>query len=118
MVFFSIRPSIKIDPTVALAELECFRVLRQHRYEITDPVVAAEAGEERDRGLDHAYGFGHHAGATAEPGQPMSLAGMVALDAVRLLLADVQPPRRDQFSVGRPIVRAVEACAPTLDALE
>jgi hypothetical protein len=32
---------------------------------------------------------------------------MVPLDAVRLLLADEQPPLRDQLGVGGPIVGAV-----------
>ncbi len=63
-------------------------------------------------------GLGDDAGAAAEPGEPVALAGMVALDAVRLLLADEQPPRRDQLAVGRPVVRAVEARAATLDTLE
>src|SRR3954454_8525412 len=43
---------------------------------------------------------------------------MVALDAVGLLLADEQPPLRDQLGVGRPAVGAVEADAPTLQSLE
>jgi len=42
------------------------------------------------------------------------LAGVVALDAVRLLLADEQPPRRDQLGVGGPVIGAVEARLPTL----
>src|SRR5690349_18642026 len=43
---------------------------------------------------------------------------MVALDPVRLLLADEQPALRDQLGVGRPVVRAVETDAPALQALE
>src|SRR3954451_4013885 len=42
---------------------------------------------------------------------------MVVLDAVGLLLADEQPPLRDQLGVGRPAVGAVEADAPTLQSL-
>ena len=79
--------------------------------EFVDPAVVREAGEERDRGLDHAPCLGDHAGAAAEAGEPVALAGMVALDAVRLLLADEQPALRDQLGVGRPAVGAVEADA-------
>src|SRR5215217_2970049 len=43
---------------------------------------------------------------------------MVALDAVRLLLADEQPALRDQLGVGRPAVGAVEADTPALQSLE
>ena len=44
----------------------------------------------------------------------MPLAGVVALDAVGLVLADVEPPLRDRLGVGRPIVGAVEARVPAL----
>ena len=43
---------------------------------------------------------------------------MVALDAVRLLLADVEPALRDQLGVGRPVVRAVETGVPALHPFE
>src|SRR5205085_8332160 len=39
---------------------------------------------------------------------------MVPLDAVGLVLADVEPALRDQLGVGRPVVRAVETGAPAL----
>jgi hypothetical protein len=42
------------------------------------------------------------------------LAGMVALDAMGLILADVEPALRDRLLVGRPIVGAVEARVPAL----
>src|SRR5919199_4234516 len=83
-----------------------------------DPGAVAEADEQRDRGVHHPHGLGHHAGAAPEPRQPVPLAGMVPLDAVRLLLADVEAPLRDRLGVGRPVVGTVEADAPTLDALE
>ena len=86
--------------------------------EFGDPGAVAEADEQRDRGLDHAHGPGHDAGAAAEAGQPVPLPGMIALDAVGLLLADVEAPLRDRLAVGRPVVRAVEADAPALQALE
>ena len=46
------------------------------------------------------------------------LPGLVALDAVRLLLADEQPPLRDQRGVRRPVVRAVKARVPPFHTLE
>src|SRR3954447_8816384 len=52
------------------------------------------------------------------PAQPVPLAGMVALDAVGLLLADEQPPLRDQLGVGPPAVGAVEADTPALQSME
>ena len=44
----------------------------------------------------------------------MPLAGVVALDRVRLVLADVEPSLRDRLSVSRPVVGAVEARVPGL----
>src|SRR4051794_27154395 len=43
---------------------------------------------------------------------------MVALDAVGLLLADVEPALRDQLGVGRPIIGTVEADAPAPQSSE
>src|SRR3954467_2787982 len=43
---------------------------------------------------------------------------MVPLDAVRLVLADVEPPLRDQLIAGRPVVRAVETGVPAFHAFE
>src|SRR5690349_42293 len=43
---------------------------------------------------------------------------MVPLDAVGLLLADEQPPLRDQLGVGLPAVGTVEADAPALQPLD
>jgi hypothetical protein len=83
-----------------------------------DFVVAAEAGEQGDRGVDHAFGLGDHDRAAPEAGQPVPLAGMVALDPMRLVLTGVKPTRRDQLGVGRPLVRAIEARAPALEALD
>jgi hypothetical protein len=60
--------------------------------EFGDPGAVAEADEQRDRGVHHALGPGDHAGAAAEAGQPVPLPGMIALDAVGLLLADVEAP--------------------------
>ena len=44
----------------------------------------------------------------------MPLAGVIALDAMRFFLADEELALRDQFGIGRPIVRAVEARVPAL----
>ena len=48
----------------------------------------------------------------------MPLAGVVALDPVGLLLADVKLTLRDQGRVGLPAVGAVEPHAPALQAIE
>jgi hypothetical protein len=89
-------------------------VLGPHRYDLTGPVVAAEAGEQGDRGLDHALGPGDDTGASPEAGRPVAPAGMVALNAVRLVLADMEPPRRDRPGAGGPVVGAVEPRLPAL----
>ena len=46
----------------------------------------------------------------------MALAGVVALDAVGLLLADEEPAMRDQLGIGSPVVGAVETRVPALQA--
>src|SRR3954452_4308448 len=94
------------------------RVLVQHRQEFADFFAVGEADEQRDRGAHHPLGLGHDAGAAAEAGEPVALPGVVALDPVRLLLADEQPPWRDQLGVGCPVVRAVEARVPALHPRE
>jgi hypothetical protein len=90
------------------------RVLRQHRYEAADPVIAAEAGEQSDADVDHASGLRDHDRAAAEAGQPVPLAGVVALDPMGLLLANIEPALRDQLGVSFPTVGAVEAHPPAL----
>ena len=91
-------------------------VLGKHSCKFTDSVVAAEAGEEGDRGVNHALGLGDHDGAAAEAGEPVPLPGMVALKAVGLILADIEPPLRDGLLVGGPVVGAVETRVPALHA--
>lgn len=81
-------------------------------------MIAAEAGEERDRGVDHALGLGDHDAPPAEAGEPVALAGMVALDAVGLILADMEPALRDRLLIGRPVIGAVEARVPARHAVE
>src|SRR4051794_11509410 len=43
---------------------------------------------------------------------------MVALDAVGLLLADVEPPRGDQLGIGPPAVGTIETAPPALQAFQ
>jgi hypothetical protein len=62
--------------------------------------------------------LGHDAGAAPEAGEPVPLPRMVALDAVRLLLADEQPALRDQLAVCRPVVGAVQTRAPPFHPLQ
>ena len=92
------------------------RVLGPHSYKLADPVIAAEAGEEGDGGVDHALGLGDHDGAAAEAGEPVPLASMVALETMGLILADIEPPLRDGLLVGGPVVGAVETRVPALHA--
>src|SRR4051812_11339324 len=89
-----------------------------HRSELFEAVVAAEAREQRDGGVDHADSLGDHDGSAAEAGEPVPLPGVVALDAVGLLLADEQPPLRDQLGVGLPAVGAGEPYTPVLQSFE
>ena len=91
-------------------------VLGQHSCQLADPVVAAEASKQGDGGVDHALGLGDHDGAAAEARKPVSLVGVVALDPVRLLLANKEPALRDQLGIGSPVVGAVETRVPALHA--
>src|SRR4051812_14101111 len=69
----------------------------------TDAVVRAQALSLRD-----------HDRAPPEPGQPMALAGVVPLDAMRLLLARVELSDRQEHVIDHVIVGAVQARAPAL----
>src|SRR3954451_21234860 len=93
-------------------------VLGYHRYEVADPVVSSEAGEQGDAGVHHALGFRDHDGAPPEPRQPMPLASVVPLDAVCLVLTRVELSDRQEHVVNRVVVRAVEARAPARQPLE
>ena len=57
-------------------------------------------------------GLGDHDRAAAEPGQPVPLAGVVALEPVGLILADIEPALRDGILVGGPLIGAVQARVP------
>ena len=71
-------------------------------------------GEQRHGRLDHLDRAGDDAGAATEAGEPVPLTGIVALDELRLVLADVVPAFRQGGVVGRPVVRAEQAHAPGL----
>src|SRR4051794_3851803 len=71
-------------------------------------------GEQRHGRLDHLDRAGDDAGAATEAGEPVPLTGIVALDELRLVLADVVPAFRQGGVVGRPIVCAEQAHAPGL----
>src|SRR4051794_18283706 len=94
------------------------RVSGLHRPELAKTATVAEAGEQRDRGVDHADGLGDDDRAPAEAGEPVPLPRVVALDAVGLLLADEQSTLRDQRRVGLPTVGAVVSDTPLLQSLE
>ena len=64
----------------------------------------------------HTLGLGDHDRAAAEAGQPMTLAGVVALKPMRLVFADIEPALRDRLLVGGPVVGAVETRVPALHA--
>src|SRR3954454_9651393 len=94
------------------------RVLGQHRYEVADPVVSGEAGEQSDADVHHALGLRDHDRAPPEPRQPMSLAGVVPLDAMRLLLARIELPDGQEHAIDGVIVRTIQAGAPARQPLD
>src|SRR3982750_4850142 len=80
-------------------------VLGEHRYEVGDPVVPGEAGEQGDADVHHPLGLRDHDGAPPEPGEPMPLAGVVPFEAV--CLARVQLSNWQEHAIDGVIVRAV-----------
>src|SRR5215207_3375034 len=76
--------------------------------------VAMVVGEQGHGRLDHLDRLGDDAGATAEAGEPVPLAGIVALAVLRLVLADIVPASRQGGVVGSPVVGAEQAHAPGL----
>jgi hypothetical protein len=78
-------------------------------------VIAAEPGEQGDRGIDHALGFGDNDGAAAEARQPVPLAGIVAFERMRLVLANIEPTDGDELGVGLPAIGAIE---PRIEAFQ
>ncbi len=93
------------------------RVLGQHRYELADAAVTSEAGEERETDIHHALGLRDHDRAPSKPCQPMSLPGVVPLDAMRLVLTRVALPHR-QHVIDSIVVRAVKARPPACEPLD
>src|SRR4051812_5197031 len=59
-----------------------------------------------------ALGLRDHDGAPPEAGQPMPLARVVPFDAVRLVLARVELPDRQEHAIDGVVVRAVQVGAP------
>src|SRR4051794_27302126 len=115
----SFEPTIQ-DTLSTLANIEARyqRVLGQHRDEVGDPVVSSEAGEQGDADVHHALGLRDHNRASPEARQPMPLAGVVPLDAMRLLLARIELSNRQQHAVDGVVVRAEEPRAPALQAFK
>src|SRR5689334_18998133 len=88
------------------------RVLGEHRYEVTDPVVSGEAGEQGHADVHHTLGLRDHDRAPPEPRQPVSLAGVVPLDAVGLRLAGIELSDWQEHVIDGVIIRTVEPRAP------
>ena len=65
----------------------------------------------------HALGLRDHDGAPSKAGQPVSLPGVVPLDAVGLVLARIALPHRQHIIDGI-VIRAVEPGAPALQPLD
>jgi hypothetical protein len=63
-------------------------------------------------------GLGDDDRTPAEAGEPVPLPRVVALDAVRLVLADVEATLWDQLRVGLPAVGAVESDTPLRQSFE
>src|SRR4051812_18873260 len=78
----------------------------------------SEAGEQGDADVHHPLGLRDHDGAPSEPGAPMPLAGVVPLDAVRLVLARIELSDGQQHIVNRVVVRTEEPRAPAPQALD
>src|SRR3954466_3903004 len=104
--------------SAATASVQDRRVLGEHRYEIADPIIASEAGEQGDADVHHALGLRDHDGAPPEAGEPMSRARVVPLDAVGLLLAGVALSDRQEHVIDGVVIRAVEPGAPAPQALD
>src|SRR4051795_5972128 len=110
--------SLPQPPDILSLPTPPFRVLGEHRYEIADPIIASEAGEQGDADVHHALGLRDHDGAPPEPGEPMPLAGVVPLDAVRLVLARIELSNRQEHAIDGVIVCTVKPRAPARQALE
>src|SRR4051812_29288893 len=103
---------------LVLADPKIGRVLGQHRSEVADLGVSREAREQGDADVHHALGIRDDDRAPAKPRQPMPLAGVVPLDAMRLLLARIELSNRQEHARDGVVVRAVEPRAPALQAFK
>src|SRR5829696_7456115 len=81
-------------------------------------MIASEAGEQGDADVHHARGLRDHDGAPPEAGEPMSLAGVVPLDAVCLVLARIELPDRQEYVIDGVVVRTVQPRAPARQPLD
>src|SRR5256885_17127855 len=88
-------------------------VLGYHRYEVADPVVSSEAGEQGDADVHHALGFRDHDRAPPEPRQPMPLPVAVPLVAIWLIPAPVGLPARQVRALKRAVFPAELAARGT-----
>ena len=68
--------------------------------------------EQGDADVHHPLGLGDHDGAAPKPGQPVSLAGVVPLDAMRLVLARIELSDWQEHVIDGVIICAVEPRAP------
>src|SRR3982750_2862767 len=93
-------------------------VLGYHRYEVADPVVSSEAGEQGDPAAPHALGFRDDDRAPPEPRQPMPLARVVPLDAMRLVFTRIELPDWQEHVIDHVIVGAVKGRGPALQPLD
>src|SRR5215211_6987099 len=91
-------------------------VLGYHRYEIADPMIASEASEQGDADVHHALGLRDHDRAPPKPRQPVPLAGVVPLNPVRLVLARIELPNRQEHAIDGVVVCTVEPGAPARQA--
>jgi len=80
--------------------------------------IAGEAGEQGPADAHPAYGLGDPGRAAAEVGEPVPLAGVVALGPVSLLLANRLPALRDQHGISFQAIGAGETHTPALQVFE
>src|SRR5215213_7447315 len=79
-------------------------------------MIASEAGEQGDADVHHPRGFRDHDRAPPKPRQPMSLAGVVPLNAMRLIFARIELSNWQEHVIHRIVIRTLEPGAPALQA--
>ena len=85
---------------------------------IADPMIASEASEQGDADVHHPLSLRDHDRAPPKPRQPMSLAGVVPLNAMRLVFARIELSNWQEHVIHRIVIRTVEPGAPTLQPLD